>query len=598
VTRTYQIALTAGTTYAFGLSYFEDGSGGGQISLSATGPPAPPSTLLTLNGSTSNGNVVLNWNSDPAAAYYVVYRAPQGATSYSFFAEPSTNSSVDTSGTPGVSYYYLVYAYDSAGNHGPVSNYVLIQYPAPVPAAPTGLTATPGNPSVALAWTAPSGSPTSYNIKRSLTTGGPYTLVDRTAATSYTDIYVTNRTKYYYVVTAVNASGEGPNSNEVAATPAAPDDAQFVSQSAPPPTIRVGQSYPVTVTMMNVGTSTWTRGPYTSGTNIGQFQLLSMNPFNNGTWGTHLINLPDSASIAPGQSFTFTFTAVAPTTPGSYNFQWQMIDQHVGVFGDLTPNVVCSNAADDAQFVSQSAPPATIRVGQSYPVTVTMMNVGTSTWTRGPYTAGTNLGQFQLLAVNPFNNGTWGTHLINMADDASIAPGQSVTFTFTAVAPATPGSYNFQWQMIDQHVGVFGDVSPQTIQVNATPDFTIDLDTSAITLSLTTGSVPGGGPSESIVTAVPLNGFTGTITLSLSWLDAAGNSYSGSPGGINYWFDPAADYDPSTGLISIVDSNSQISTFSICPCQGNPPPGTYTLVITGTTATLSHSIKVPITITN
>ncbi|MCA1607668.1 MAG: hypothetical protein LC775_19875, partial [Acidobacteria bacterium] len=41
------------------------------------------------------------------------------------------------------------------------------------PAAPTGLTATAGNAQVALSWTASSGA-TSYNVKRSTTSGGPY----------------------------------------------------------------------------------------------------------------------------------------------------------------------------------------------------------------------------------------------------------------------------------------------------------------------------------------------------------------------------------------------------------------------------------------
>ena len=285
---------------------------------------------------------------------------------------------------------------------------------------------------------------------------------------------------------------------ETGAASGLPDNAQFVSQSPPPATIRAGQSYPVSVTMKNIGTSTWARGPYMSGTNIGRFQLLSQNPFNGGTWGTHLINMPDAASIAPGQSFTFTFNAIAPATPGSYNFQWQMIDQNVvGVFGDLTPNVVCANPTDDAQFVSQSPPPATIRAGQSYPVSVTMKNIGTSTWARGPYMSGTNIGRFQLLSQNPFNGGTWGTHLINMPDAASIAPGQSMTFTFNAIAPTTPGSYNFQWQMIDQNVvGVFGDLTP-VVTVNLPAPLP-----SLSSLTVSPASVTGGSAS------------TGTVTLS------------------------------------------------------------------------------------
>jgi len=33
----------------------------------------------------------------------------------------------------------------------------------------------------------------------------------------------------------------------------------------------------------------------------------------------------------------------------------------------------------------------------------------------------------------------------------SVAPGATTTFSFTVVAPATPGIYNFQWQMVDDY---------------------------------------------------------------------------------------------------------------------------------------------------
>ena len=581
VTNTYQVTLTSGVTYAFDLDYYENGVGGGQISLSATAPPAP-TTQLTLTGTVFNGTISLNWNADPLAVYYNVYRVAQQTPqpAYSYLGQSSTTNYTDATGIPGVKYWYTVYAFDSLGRHGPQSNNVLVAFPPPVPAAPTGLSATPGNASVTLNWTPPGGSPTSYDVQRSYTSGGPYSLISSgLVAHSYLDTAISNRTKYYYVVRAENTNGVGASSNEANATPAAPDDAQFVSETPPPATIRAGQSYPVSVTMENVGTNTWGSG----------YQIISENPYFNSIWGSSVVPLT-TGPIAPGANAVFTFTATAPTTPGSYNFQWKTSKAGVHDFGDLTnPNVVCANAADDAKFVSQSVPTSMV-AGQSYPASVTMKNIGTNTWAPG---AG-----YQIVSENPYFNSTWGTPLV-LLTGGPVAPGQNATFAFSAVAPTTPGTYNFQWKTSKAGVHDFGDLTPNLyITVSPAPDFTIDLDTSAITLSLANGNVPGGGPSESMVTAVPLNGFTGTVTLSLSWLDTAGNSYSGSPGGINYWFDPAADYDPSTGLITLVDANSQISTFSICPCQGDPLPGTYTLVITGTSGTLTHSIQVPITITN
>ena len=90
------------------------------------------------------------------------------------------------------------------------------------PAAPTGLTAAPGNAQVSLNWNASFGA-TSYNVKRSTVTGGPYsTIATGLTAPSYTNTGLTNGTAYYYVVTALNAmGGESPNSNQASATPSA-----------------------------------------------------------------------------------------------------------------------------------------------------------------------------------------------------------------------------------------------------------------------------------------------------------------------------------------------------------------------------------------
>jgi hypothetical protein len=92
------------------------------------------------------------------------------------------------------------------------------------PPAPTGLTATAGNAQVSLTWTASSGA-TSYKVKRSTVSGGPYTVIaPSVTATTYTDTGLTNGTTYFYVVSAVNTGGESPNSDQASATPTAPAD--------------------------------------------------------------------------------------------------------------------------------------------------------------------------------------------------------------------------------------------------------------------------------------------------------------------------------------------------------------------------------------
>ncbi len=87
-----------------------------------------------------------------------------------------------------------------------------------IPNPPTGLTATAGNGQVSLSWTGSTGA-TSYNVKRSTTSGGPYTTVGSSSSTSFTNTGLTNGTTYFYVVTSVNTAGESGNSNQASATP-------------------------------------------------------------------------------------------------------------------------------------------------------------------------------------------------------------------------------------------------------------------------------------------------------------------------------------------------------------------------------------------
>lgn len=86
------------------------------------------------------------------------------------------------------------------------------------PDVPLNLAATGGNGQVSLSWWDATGA-TSYNVKRSTTSGGPYTTIANGVTTaSYTDYTATNGTTYYYVVSSVG-SQESPNSYQTSDMP-------------------------------------------------------------------------------------------------------------------------------------------------------------------------------------------------------------------------------------------------------------------------------------------------------------------------------------------------------------------------------------------
>ncbi|MEZ5552745.1 MAG: PKD domain-containing protein [Pseudomonadales bacterium] len=90
------------------------------------------------------------------------------------------------------------------------------------PPAPTDLSARPKNGKIQLVWTHTGAD--SYNVYRSASSGGPYTMIANTTSTysTYLDEGLTNGVRLYYVVTAVVDGVESTTpSNEASATPSA-----------------------------------------------------------------------------------------------------------------------------------------------------------------------------------------------------------------------------------------------------------------------------------------------------------------------------------------------------------------------------------------
>jgi fibronectin type 3 domain-containing protein len=183
------------------------------------------------------------------------------------------------------------------------------------PSAPTGLSASAANAQVNLTWNASSGA-TAYYVKRSTTSGGPYTQIATPTATSYADNNVVNGTKYYYVVSAYNSYGQSANSAEVNATPVAP----------PPPAAPTGLEALAGNTQVNlawtastgaasyhVKRSTTNGGPYTqvSAPTAANFTDTGLT---NGTIYYYVVSALNSAGESANSSQA-TATPAAPATP-------------------------------------------------------------------------------------------------------------------------------------------------------------------------------------------------------------------------------------------------------------------------------------------
>ncbi len=144
-------------------------------------------------------------------------------------------------------------------------------------------------------------------------------------------------------ITDSGGGGGGGSGNPCAENSSTQLYSQFVGMTQPPASVTVGQSFSVSITFQNAGQCTWTAE--------GGYRLGSQNPENNTSWGLNRVGLAAGESIAPGQSKTFVVNATAPSTTGTYGFQWRMVREGVNWFGPSTPNATINVTA------SSSPPP-------------------------------------------------------------------------------------------------------------------------------------------------------------------------------------------------------------------------------------------------
>jgi cellulose 1,4-beta-cellobiosidase len=181
---------------------------------SQTPPPAPTNVQATAG----NAQVSLSWSASAGADTYSVHRSTVSGGPYGTIGSSGTQTGyLDTTVTNGTTYYYVVSGFNEAGEGPDSSQASATPQAATLPAAPTGVTAmSPSKKKIMVSWNAVAGA-TSYTVKRSTTNGGPYAAVGTTSTTSFTNGGLTSGITYYYVVSAANAQGQGPNSAQVSA---------------------------------------------------------------------------------------------------------------------------------------------------------------------------------------------------------------------------------------------------------------------------------------------------------------------------------------------------------------------------------------------
>jgi hypothetical protein len=242
--------LAPGSTFYYRLRAFNTAGDSANSNVAAVFIPlAPPKPTDAAVAGVGTDHIDLTWtdNAGTQADSYVILRSVNGGTLTNYAtlpaasaAPPSTYNWTDTGVVPGTGYEYHIEAVNVSGNNDFIgANAITLTLP------PGNVTATAGNGSVTLTWTAPVGAVT-YNVYRGMSAGaeGTTPIATGITATTFTDTGLTNGTVYFYVVTAVNANvnhvpvlpSESAPSAEVSATagataPAAPTNLAGVASA-------------------------------------------------------------------------------------------------------------------------------------------------------------------------------------------------------------------------------------------------------------------------------------------------------------------------------------------------------------------------------
>ena len=247
---------------------------------------------------------------------------------------------------------------------------------------------------------------------------------------------------------ATISGGGGSSGGGGGAPPSASDNglhSAWVSQTAVP-ALQPAATQSVSLLFRNAGTKTWQKGVAGSEVALGvngdntTFSALGMNV---GWPSANRVAVQNESAVAPGGIATFTFAVKAPFAGGLVNIPLRPVVDGVAWLEDqgvVVPVVTTVNY--HSRWLTQSAYP-TLRAGQvSGTLSISFLNTGAQTWTKGL------LGQEARLGVNR-DNETWAglgvgwpsANRVAFQSEASVPPGGVGTFAFQVRAPMTPGTY-------------------------------------------------------------------------------------------------------------------------------------------------------------
>ena len=576
-----------GTTYFYAVKSYNGLDSA--LSSEVSGKSISTFSMTSLTAAPAANQLTVTWPAVTGAdAYDIKYGT--NASSLSSTATGVTSPYIISGLTGGATYYVQVVAKNAIGA-GTTQTSINQLNASPIAAltAPTSLvaSATPG--SVALSWSAVSGS-SSYEVLRSSSSGGPYTsLQSGVIGTVYNDSSVSNGSTYYYVVKSFNGY-TSPNSNEASIKPinsfsissvaAASSTSLLVTWSA----VSGANSYDVvwgTTTGVYTGSASGVTSPYTitglAANSTYHVVVRARNAVGSGT-------MVASAEVDQKTSTAAPTSLVAAAAPSQVSLTW-------GSVAGASSYIVYRGNAPAAMSIHASG-----LTNASYTDTTTVD--GTIYYYSVVANNGADSAQSSVVSVRPIANFTFLS--------ATIASATSASLSWTLPAGATaydirystsPGVYNLTATTTTSPYTLTGLTAGATyyfiIRAKNTTGTGTTLDSSSRSLQLS-ASAPSGVVAtasagkidltwSAVATATSYNIYRGTTSGSLSQLvsNVTGTSYSDTTvtNGTQYYY-TVRTFNGAESVDSTQVTGLPIASFAINSLSA---PSSTSLIVDWTT---------------
>ena len=227
------------------------------------------------------------------------------------------------------------------------------------------------------------------------------------------------------IILTLNVGGVGPQVNGLTY-----GSTTFPANASPGATVNF--TYNVT----NSGTKTWASNHFLA---LRQFDYT-------------MIQLGALATTAASGTKVVSYSFTAPSTPGIYQYRIQPLENGVEWFGTeviLTLNVGGVGPQVNGLTYGSHTFPSTVTAGSTVNFTYNVTNSGSKAW-----------GSNHLLALRKFDY-----TIVQMGALGTTAAAGSKAVTYSFTAPATPGTYQYRVQPLENGVEWFGSEVILTLQV-------------------------------------------------------------------------------------------------------------------------------------